>query len=53
MDIRTDVLLLDLEELSDLLTNFIIWELNIILGGSVFLHQVEETIIGDVDLSKR
>ena len=40
------------EELVDLLANFVVGELDVVLGGAVLGHEVEETVV-DVDLQKR
>jgi len=37
------------EQSGDLVTNFSIWDLDIILGLSIFGHQGKETIIGDIE----
>ena len=47
----TGVLLISAEKLLDLLTNFTIWHLDIILGGTVVRHKGQETIVSDVKLS--
>jgi len=48
-DDNVGVLLLNLEELVDLLTNFSIGDLDIILGLTIISHQGEETVIGDIE----
>jgi hypothetical protein len=47
----TGVLLLLLEQLVDLVTDLALWNLDIILGVAVLLHEGKETIIGNVELS--
>lgn len=47
----TGVLLLLLEELVDLVTDFTVGELDIVLGVAVVVHEGEETIVGDVKLA--
>lgn len=46
----TGVLLLLLEQLVDLVANLTVWDLDIILGVTVVVHEGEETIVGDVEL---
>jgi hypothetical protein len=46
----TGVLLLDLEELLDLLADLTLWNLDVVLGGTVIRHERQETIVGDVEL---
>ena len=48
--VLTDVLLLNLEELLDLVANLTVRELDIILGVAVVVHEGEEAIVGDVEL---
>jgi len=43
------VLLIGTEELLNLVTNFTIWHLDIILGSTIVGHEGEEVIIGDVE----
>lgn len=38
------------EELLDLVTNFTIRKLDVVLGGAIVVHEREETIVGDVEL---
>ena len=46
----TGILLLFSEHFGDLVTNFTVWDLDIILGATIFRHQREETIISDIKL---
>lgn len=46
----TDVLLLSFEESLDLLTDLTRGKLDIILGSSIILHQVKETVVTDIQL---
>ena len=46
----TGVLAVVLEELLDLVAGLSIWDLDIVLGGSIIVHEGEETIISDVEL---
>lgn len=46
----TGVLALLSEELGDLVTNFTVGELDVVLGGAVIVHEGEETVVSDVDL---
>ena len=39
-----------MEKLLDLVTGFTIWNLDIILGGTVIRHEGEETVISDIKL---
>ena len=48
----TGILLLLSENFVDLVTNFTIWYLDIILGASIIRHQREETVIGDIELER-
>lgn len=47
----TGVLLLLLEELVDLVADLTVGNTDIVLGITVFVHEGEETIIGDVKLA--
>ena len=38
------------EHLVDLVTNFTLRELDIVLGAAIVIHQRKETVIGDVEL---
>jgi hypothetical protein len=38
------------EHLVDLVTNLVVGELDIVLGGAVIRHEGEETIVGNVNL---
>jgi len=51
--VLTGVLLLLTEELVDLFTNLTLWNLDIILGGTVVGHEGEKAVVGDVELAKR
>lgn len=46
----TGVLAILLEQLLDLVTDFILWELDIVLGVTVVGHEGEEAIVGDIEL---
>lgn len=46
----TGVLLLSLEETVDLVANFTVGHLDIILEVTIIVHEGEETVIGDVKL---
>ncbi len=46
----TGVLLIFLEELRDLVANFALWHLDIILGVTAFGHEGEEAVVSDVEL---
>lgn len=46
----TGILLVGAEELLDLFTDFTIWHLDIVLGGTVIRHEGQETVVGDVQL---
>lgn len=46
----TGVLLLGAEKTLDLLTNFTLRQLDIVLGGTVIRHEGQEAIVGDVEL---
>lgn len=48
----TDVLLLNLEQFVDFVTDLAIGDLHIVLGDTVVGHQGQETIVGDVDLEQ-
>jgi hypothetical protein len=48
-DDNVGVLLIDLEELVDLVANLAVGHANIILEHAVLVHEVEETIVGDVE----
>ncbi len=48
---HTGIFLLGTEEILDLVTNFTVWELDIVLGGTVVGHQGEATIISDIKLA--
>jgi len=48
-DNNVGVLLFFLEELGDLVTDFTVWKLDIILESTVLGHQGEETIFGDIE----
>ena len=48
----TSIILLFSEHFGDLVTNFTVWDLDIILGATIFRHQREETIIGDIELER-
>jgi hypothetical protein len=48
----TGVLLFGGEELVDLLTNFSIGNLDIVLGLTIIGHQGEETIVRDIELCR-
>jgi hypothetical protein len=47
---HTGILLLDGEELVDAFTDLSVWDLDIILGGSIIGHQGQETVISDINL---
>ena len=46
----TGVLAILGEELVDLVTNFAIGDLDVVLGGAIIRHEGEETVIGNVEL---
>jgi len=46
----TSVFLFSFEELLDLVTNFAVGNLHIILGFTIVSHERKETIVGDVEL---
>jgi len=48
-DNNVGVLLVNLEELDDLLSNLTVRHADIILGVAVIVHQGEETIVRDVE----
>lgn len=48
----TGVLLVNLEELVDLLTNLTVGHADIVLGVTVVVHEGEEAIVRDVELQK-
>jgi hypothetical protein len=48
----TGVLSILLEELLDLVTNFTIWNLDIVLGGAVVVHEGEEAVVSDIKLAQ-
>jgi hypothetical protein len=50
--VLTGVLLLLTEELVDLFANLTLWNLDIILGSTVFGHKGEKAVVGDVELAK-
>lgn len=47
----TSILLIGAEKLLNLVTNFTIRNLDIILGLAVIGHKGEESIVGDIELS--
>jgi hypothetical protein len=49
--VLTGILLFFAEELVDLLANFALWNLDIVLGSAVLRHEREKTVIGDVELA--
>lgn len=50
--IPTGILSLFCKELADLLSDFAIRELDIVLGGTVIRHERKEAIVGNVELCK-
>lgn len=46
----TGILLISLEELGDLVTDFAIRDLDVVLGVAVVAHQRKEAIIRDIEL---
>lgn len=46
----TGILLLGLEQLLDLLANFTLRDLDIVLGSTIIGHQGQETVISDIKL---
>ena len=46
----TRILLLGLEELGDLLANFALGHLDVVLGVTVVAHEGEVAVVGDVEL---
>lgn len=48
---RTGLLVVLAEKLLDLVTNFTVGELDIVLGGAVFVHKGKEAVV-DVELQK-
>jgi hypothetical protein len=50
--VLTGVLLIDLEELVDLLTNLTVGHADIILGVTVVVHERKEAVVGDVELGR-
>lgn len=52
LNVPTGVLLLLAEELGDLLANFTVGNLDIILGSTVFGHEGEEAVVGNVELAQ-
>ena len=50
--VLTGILLLLTEELVDLFTNLTLWNLDIILGGTVLGHEGEKAVVGDVELAE-
>ena len=50
---HTGVLLFGAEQLLDLLANFAIGDLHVVLGVAVVPHEGEEAVVGDVELSMR
>ena len=52
LDVPTGVLLLLAEELGDLLANFTVGNLDVILGSTVFGHEGEEAVVGNVELAQ-
>ena len=46
----TGVLLLLNEELVDSVTDLVLGDLDVVLGGAVVKHEGEETIVSDVEL---
>lgn len=46
----TGILLLDLEELLDLFADLTLWDLDVVLGGTVIRHERQETVVGNVEL---
>jgi hypothetical protein len=47
----TGVLLLLVEELVDALTDLVVGDLDVVLGGAVVEHEGEETVVSDVELA--
>jgi hypothetical protein len=48
----TGVLLLLVEELVDALTDLVVGDLDVVLGGAVVEHEGEETVVSDVELGE-
>lgn len=48
--IPTGILSIFLKELIDLVTDFALRELDIVLGGTIIRHERKETIVGNVEL---
>ena len=48
----TGILLLGPEKLLDLLANFTVWDLDIILGSAIVGHERQEAVISDIELPK-
>lgn len=48
----TGVLLLINEELVDSLTNLVVGDLDVVLGGAVVKHEGKETVVSDVELQQ-
>lgn len=48
---HTSVLLLLTEETVDLLTDFTLGKLDVVLGGTGVVHEGQEVIVSDIDLS--
>ena len=46
----TGILLLNLEELGDTVTNLTLGKLDVVLGDTIVGHQGEEAIVGDINL---
>lgn len=51
-DILTSIFLVGLEKLGDLLADFTIWNLDIVLHVTSFGHQTQETVVGDIKLHR-
>ena len=51
--LHTDVFAFILEELLDLVTNFALRNLDIVLGRTIIGHEREETIVGDIELHQQ
>jgi len=49
----TGVLVLLVEKLVNLVTNLAIWDLDIVLGGTVVGHEGKETVVSDIELTNQ
>jgi hypothetical protein len=52
LNVLTGILLLLTEELGDLIANFTLWNLDVVLGSTVLGHKREKAVVGDVKLAQ-